>query len=138
MPPSSHSKSPSTSRSSSVKDTQQLVGQLSSDGTVDMKEDITYSSPPRSLKVALEAAACSRRGSSDASSETASEEDYDALEHDPMAVVRGGRGGGFVGADEPTTNGKAFGKIKAKPSVRPGAPRLRSVYVCPPLPLYPV
>jgi sterol O-acyltransferase len=112
---------------------------LNVDGIASLEADTTYtgatSNPPRSLKAALEAVGGSRRSISDTSSETASEEDYDALKHDPMAVVRGGRGGGFVAEDgtktpELVTNGRSYEELKTRPSKsRPTPSRLRSMYV---------
>jgi sterol O-acyltransferase len=118
----------------------QLVGQLNSDGIANLQEDTAYTSPttiaaPRSLKAALEAVTDSRRSTngSDTASETASEEDYDALKHDPSAVVVGGKGGGFVaetsGAKTPDT-GKTYEGVKPPSSKsRPGPTRLKSIPV---------
>lgn len=127
-------------RSSSLDKAPQLVGQLNADGIASLQEDTTYVSPttpnaPRSLKAALDAVTDSRRSTSvsDTASETASEEDYDALKHDPSAVVVGGKGGGFVaethGAKTPDT-GKTYEGLKASSSKsRPGPPRLKSIPV---------
>lgn len=135
------------SRSSSLDKVPQLVGQLNSNGTVKVKADPTYTkssrtSHPQSLKMALNAVADSRRDSSgsgdSAISDTASEEDYDALQHDPTSVVVGAKGGGFVieanGTSGATTglNGdskKTYEEIVPKPKSRPGAPRLQSIPV---------
>jgi sterol O-acyltransferase len=112
-----------SNRSSSLDKAPQLVGQLDSDGIANLHEDTTYISPtnpgaPRSLKAALEAVAGSGRSTnwSDTASETASEEDYDAMKHDPSAVVVGGKGGGFVAkAHESTTQdtGKTYEGVKS-------------------------
>lgn len=84
--------------------------------------------------MALGAVDGSRRNSSAGStSESASEEDYDAFRHDPMAVVAGGKGGGFDGA----TNGaaaeinssKTYESLKVPSSSRPGPARLKSIPV---------
>jgi sterol O-acyltransferase len=118
----------------------QLVGQLNSDGIANLREDTTYitptsPAPPRSLKAALEAVAVPRRNTncSDTASETASEEDYDAMKHDPSAVVPGGKGGGFVAEkDEEKTTilDKTYEELKRSPSrSRHGAPRLKSISV---------
>ena len=131
---------PTTStRSSSLDKFPQLVGQLNADGIASLKADTvnngSSSSPPRSLRAALEAVAGPRQGISDTSSETASEEDYDALKHDPMAVTRGGKGGGFTAEDAVSTpglitDGKSYEGLKTKPSkARPVSTRLRSMYV---------
>ena len=68
---------------------------------------------------------------SDTASETASEEDYDAMKHDPSAVVAGGKGGGFThGAKTPDTD-KTYEELAVtslKPP-RPGPPRLKSIPV---------
>lgn len=89
--------------------------------------------PPRSLKNALDAAAGSRGdSSSDAGTESQSEEDYDALRHDPNAIVVGGKGGGF--AEEANGKGavkqhveKSFEEIKSASKSRPKASRLKSI-----------
>ncbi|TVY92455.1 Sterol O-acyltransferase [Lachnellula willkommii] len=116
----------------------QLVGHMDEDGTAHLKPDSTFtrpsnSEPPRSLKKALDAAADNRRGgSSDAGSETQSEEDYDALRLDPNAVVLGGKGGGFAaeangkGVDNPDVD-KALENIKSSSLSRPAAARLKSI-----------
>lgn len=124
------------SRSSSLDKAPQLVGQLNAEGIASLQKDLSYlaptSNPPRSLKAALEAVSSSKRGISDTSSETASEEDYDALRHDPSTVVRGGRGGGFEedangGASEPVNNGKTYEDLKPSSKSRPRPSRLRSM-----------
>jgi sterol O-acyltransferase len=127
-----------SSRSSSIDKLPQLVGQLNSEGIASLKADPTYiqprrANPPRSLKTALAVAADSRTDSSaDTTSET-SEEDYDAFRHDPMAVVAGGKGGGFEGATNgktPEANGsKAYELLKIPSSSRPGPTRLKSIPV---------
>jgi len=131
---------PHISTQSFMEKVPQLVGQLNSDGTVALEADPLYSPPtlarpPRSLKVALEAAKDSRRASSpDVSSESDSLEDYDALKHDPMAVVIGGKGGGF-GPDpkmKPLESGnkKTYEAIKSPSEPqRPSTPRLKSIPV---------
>lgn len=129
-----------SNRSSSLDKAPQLVGQLDSDGIANLHEDTTYISPtnpgaPRSLKAALEAVAGSGRSTnwSDTASETASEEDYDAMKHDPSAVVVGGKGGGFVAkAHESTTQdtGKTYEGVKSPSSKsRPAPMRLKSIPV---------
>jgi sterol O-acyltransferase len=127
------------SRSSSLDKVPQLVGQLNSEGIASLEADHTYtqprrSEPPRSLKIALDAVDGSRRNSSaDSTSESASEEDYDAFRHDPMAVVAGGKGGGFEGATNGTaaeTNGsKTYESLKVPSNLRPGPARLKSIPV---------
>jgi sterol O-acyltransferase len=86
------------------------------------------------LKTALDAVADSRRDSSaSTTSESASEEDYDAFRHDPMAIVAGGKGGGF----EATTNGKTsyangsktYELLKVPSNSRPSSIRLKSIPV---------
>jgi len=76
----------------------------------------TPSEPPRSLKAALDAVTNLRRSGSDTSSE-ASEEDYDNLKHDSLAVVKGGRGGGYIAEKESTPvamgNEKLYEGLKA-------------------------
>jgi sterol O-acyltransferase len=127
------------SRSSSIDKVPQLVGQLNSDGVASLEADHTYAQPrrlepPRSMKMALDAVEGSRRNSSaDSTSESASEEDYDAFRHDPMAVVAGGRGGGFEaatnGAPVEANGGKVYEALKVPPNSRPGPPRLKSIPV---------
>jgi sterol O-acyltransferase len=118
-----------------------LIGQLNQDGIASLEENNTHSaptlhSPPRSLKAALEAVASSRGGSIDTASETASEEDYDALKHDPTAFVRGGKGGGFLadsnGVQTPdaATNGRQHKDTKIPSSKsHPGSTRLKNIPV---------
>lgn len=129
-----------SSRSSSLDKAPQLVGQLNSDGIANLEEDTTYVSPtsagaPRSLKAALESVADSRGSTNgfDTASETASEEDYDALKHDPSAVVAGGKGGGFVAeahGAKTIDSGKTYEGLKTPSSKsRPGPARLKSIPV---------
>jgi sterol O-acyltransferase len=59
------------------------------------REQPTRAAPSRSLKDALDAAKNARHGSGGNTPESASEEDYDALQHDPLTVIIGGKGGGF-------------------------------------------
>jgi sterol O-acyltransferase len=127
------------SRSSSIDKVPQLVGQLNSEGIASLEADPTYiqprrSNPPRSLKTAFDAVADSRRDSSaSTTSESASEEDYDAFRHDPMAVVAGGKGGGFEGVANgktPVVNGnKKYESLKVPSNLRPGPTRLKSIPV---------
>jgi len=127
------------SRSSSMDKVPQLVGQLNADGTASLTADETYSQPqrsepPRSMKMALGALDGSRRNNSaDSASESASEEDYDAIRHDPMAVVAGGKGGGFEGAANGNgleTNGsQTYESLKVPKNSRPGPARLKSIPV---------
>ncbi len=138
--------SPASTRSSSFEKVPQLVGQLRADGTVaSLQVDPTYSisnrsNPPRSMKAALDAVAASRRDSSGSGdsgiSDTASEEDYDSLKHDPMAVVVGGKGGGFEadpnGSSTIELNGngkKTYEEIAVVPKSKsgPGLTRLTSI-----------
>lgn len=128
-----------TSRSSSLDKAPRLVGQLNSDGIASFEVDKTYipsishENPSRSLKYALDAAAKARGGSSTATaSESASEEDYDALEHDPMTVVVGGKGGGFGGEfdSKPSESGseKTYECLEVPTSqTRPAVKRLKSI-----------
>ena len=116
----------------------QLVGHMDEDGTARLEPDSKYSptnhsEPPRSLRKALDAAVNSGRESSpDAGSGSQSEEDYDALKHDPNAMVVGGKGGGFVaeangkGVADPDVE-ESFEEIKASVKPRPGAARLKSI-----------
>ena len=92
------------------------------------------SNPPRSLKAVLESVADSRRESSgDTTSELSSEEDYDALKHDPEAIIAGGKGGGFVAETNGKTldanKNKSYEEIKVPSRSRPGPTRLKSIPV---------
>ena len=138
---SSASATANGTRSSSLDRAPQLVGRLNSDGTASLEADAAYEppthfNPPRSLKSAFQAAVGSGRSSStDTASETASEEDYDALEHDPMTVVNGGRGGGFAADSDGNISPElstepAYEALKAsKSKPRPGQIRLKSISV---------
>lgn len=124
----------SATRSSSTDEASQLVGQLSSDGTAHLQEDSTQaqstsSNPPKSLKAALSAASGLRRHSN-TSTESSNEEDYDALTHDPGAVVAGGKGGGYAGEYNGsfTPEQKRYEEVKTSKS-RPGPTRLKSIPV---------
>lgn len=124
---------PSASRSSSLEKAPRLVGQLNSEGIISLEKDSSplSSKPPRSLKVALEAATSSR-GLSRTSSETGSDEDYDALKHDPATVVRGGKGGGFAVDDGRNlsggaANGSTYQALKSASKSRPNPGPLRSM-----------
>jgi len=142
-PPTVNAKTPPANidRSSSLDSAPQLIGQLNQDGIASLEENNTHSaptlhSPPRSLKAALEAVASSRGGSIDTASETASEEDYDALKHDPTAFVRGGKGGGFLadsnGVQTPDAaiNGRQHKDAKIPSSKsHPGSTRLKNIPV---------
>ena len=129
----------SSDRRASLDKAPQLVGQLNSDGIASLKEDTAYVIPklsksPRSLKMALEKTG--RKGS-DSTSNSGSEEDYDALKHDPGTVVRGGKGGGFA-SESLTDSGmttpdpsatKSYEAIKIQSKSRPLPPRLKSIPV---------
>lgn len=127
--------------SSSLDKAPQLVGQLNEDGTANLKIDTTYISPaspgaPRSLKAALQAVAGPGKSTngSDTASETTSEEDYDALRHDPSAVVAGGKGGGYDGethGTEISDSEKTYEGLKrpVSKSRAPGPTRRKSIQV---------
>ncbi|KAL3424372.1 Sterol O-acyltransferase 2 [Phlyctema vagabunda] len=124
------------SSSSSVVGVQQLVGHLNADGLASLKVDKTYNlpgsdiKPPRSLKLALDAAS-GKSGSSDidTASESASEEDYDALKVDPLTVRSGGKGGGYNSASLRTTvtEEKIFTELQTSAQTRPSINRLKSI-----------
>jgi hypothetical protein len=86
---------------SSLDKTPRLVGKLDARGIASLEADEMASnghSPearPRSLKVALDAAALANGHSGVTTPDSTSEEDYDKLQHDPLTVVAGGKGGGF-------------------------------------------
>lgn len=137
MPPSLPAK-PSrinTSRSSSLEDVPQLVGHLDADGTACLQPASTLDtqSPPRSMKNALDAVAKSTYASSTDASGSQSDEDYDALRHDPSAIAPGGKGGGFAAdKNEYVVHDSAVGMSVADiktPGLkkRPGATRNKSV-----------
>ncbi|KAH6674149.1 MBOAT, membrane-bound O-acyltransferase family-domain-containing protein [Halenospora varia] len=118
----------------------QLVGQLGSDGIASLKADESLAPPgksraPRSLKAAFDAVGDSRRESlTDTASETASEEDYDSLKHDPAVLAEGAKGGGLVletiGQSTVNSGAKSFGSIKTSSTKsRPGPARLKSIPV---------
>ena len=129
-----------SSRSSSMEKIPQLVGQLNSDGTAILQADPSLSLPgggaerPRAMKLALDAVARRRYSTGDTPSEMSSEEDYDALQHDPGTIIRGGKGGG-VEADTsrpstPLVNGaKVFEDLQIGSKKRPGVTRLKSIPV---------
>ena len=124
--------------SSSLDNAPQLVGELNSDRIANLREDTAYASSantraPRSLKAALEAVTGLGRSTngSDAASETASEEDYDAMRHDPSAVVAGAKGGGFTNGAKTPDIEKTYEEFNAPSSKksRPGPLRLKSISV---------
>ncbi len=127
------------SRSSSIDKVPQLVGQLGSDGIASLSADPHYSppsrlNPPRSLKAALDAT--DRRNSFGYTTSDSSEEDYDALKHDPSTVIVGGKGGGFEENEENLeksglgSNGnRTYEEIKLPSQLRPATPRLKSIPV---------
>lgn len=103
---------------SSLDKTPRLVGRLDATGIASFEADETASNghspgpPPRSLKVALDAAALVNGHSGVTTPESASEEDYDKLQHDPLTVVAGGKGGGF-------SHGQDDGASHVEPSIEP-------------------
>jgi hypothetical protein len=78
-----------------------LVGKLDASRIASFEADETASdghfseAPPRSLKVALDAAALANGHSGVTTPDSTSEEDYDKLQPDPLTIVAGGKGGGF-------------------------------------------
>lgn len=82
--------------------TPRITGKLDTNGIASFEVDefasngqSTATVPPRSLKAALDGAKDGRRNSRGNTPDSASEEDYDTLEHDPLTVIVGGKGGGF-------------------------------------------
>lgn len=82
--------------------TPRITGKLDANGIASFEVDEFASHgqssgivPPRSLKAALDGAKNARRNSGGNTPDSASEEDYDTLEHDPLTVIAGGKGGGF-------------------------------------------
>ncbi|KAL5321793.1 hypothetical protein ACEPPN_009756 [Leptodophora sp. 'Broadleaf-Isolate-01'] len=126
-----------SSRSSST-DALQLVGELGPDGIANLSADPNYSppsrsNPPRSLKAALDAAE-PRRDSSGYTTSDSSEEDYDALRHEPSAVIVGSKGGGFekesIEKSGLGINGnRTYEDIKTPAKSRPTPTRLKSIPV---------
>jgi hypothetical protein len=117
-----------------------LVGKLNASGIASFETDETASNghspgaPPRSLKVALDAAALANGHSGVTTPDSTSEEDYDKLQHDPLTVLAGGKGGGFSldqddGAShiEPSTEPET-GLHKSRRS-RSTPPKLKSIPV---------
>ncbi len=86
---------------SSSDDAPRLLGKLDATGIASLEDDELASNghyqrvPARSLKVALDAAALVNGHSETTTPDSASDEDYDKLQHDSFTVVAGGRGGGF-------------------------------------------
>ena len=111
----------------------QLVGKLSDDSIVKLEKDTTTytkgSSSPRtrSLKAVLDGGTYSSQHGTDTGPESTSEEDYDSLEHDPLAVVSGGRGGGYGKIDELKTT-KAYEELRT-PGSSPNTTRRKSIPV---------
>ena len=116
----------------------QLIGQLGADGIANLQADLKYSlpsrsNPPRSLKAALDATE-SRRDSSGYTTSDSSEEDYDALKHEPSAVIVGSTGGGFE-KDQVENSGlgingnRTYEEIKVPIKSRPTPTRLKSIPV---------
>jgi sterol O-acyltransferase len=93
---------PNLDPSSSLEEVPRLVGKLDANGIASLEADETIANgqsprrPPRSLKVALDAVAPANGKSGETTPD--SEEDYDKMQHDPLTVVVGGKGGGFDGA----------------------------------------
>jgi sterol O-acyltransferase len=83
---------------------------------------------PRALKMALEAVANGSQRSPYASSD-ASEEDYDSLKHDPLAIIGGAKGGGFVssGVPSPPDVGNKKQPLETSSNSRPTPTRLKSI-----------
>lgn len=126
------------SSSSSLDNAPRLVGQVNADGIASLEVDKSYSPPqtgpkPRSLKAALDAATRDREKSgTDTTSDnaSASEEDYDALAHDPMAVKLGGKGGGYgEGTSSNAHNNieKTYEELKPPGKSRPPPGRRKSI-----------
>lgn len=124
---------------SSIEDVHQLVGQLDSNGIASLSADPNYSrpsisNPPRSLKSALKAVG--RSQNSGYTTPESSEEDYDALKHDPTAVIVGGKGGGFDESEKSSgdsgilANGsRTYEDIETVAKSKPMPPRLTSIPV---------
>jgi hypothetical protein len=82
--------------------TPRITGKLDANGIASFEVDEFAShgqssgtAPPQSLKAALDGARDARRNGGGNTPDSASEEDYDTLEPDPLAVIVGGKGGGF-------------------------------------------
>ncbi|KAK2625274.1 hypothetical protein QTJ16_005643 [Diplocarpon rosae] len=129
----------SLSRSSSSEGAPQLVGQLGSNGVASLSIDSSYSPPslsdlPQSTKPSLNAT--NKRDSSGPMKSDSSEEDYDALKHEPSAVVVGGKGGGFNENEKPleepdtVSHGKStYEDLKPRTKTGQFATRLKTIPV---------
>ncbi|PQE09206.1 MBOAT family protein [Rutstroemia sp. NJR-2017a BBW] len=115
---------------------EQLKARLDGNGVIRLAPDrsdtnSSWSNGPRSLKRALDEAARTRPDSE--ASETDSLEDYDSMKLDPMTVVNGGKGGGYVGENGVQTPDakpdKVYGKLQIPSEQRPGVKRLKSIPV---------
>lgn len=86
---------------SSFEEAPRLIGKLDATGIASLETDNTVAngrspgSPSRSLKAALDATVLANGKSGESTPDSTSEEDYDKLQHDPLTVVMGGKGGGF-------------------------------------------
>lgn len=83
--------------------------------------------PPRSLKAAFDAAAQNGSGVS-SGTESASEEDYDVLKQDPLALIQDGRGNVSRGiSTEIKPSPLRAQDIKTTTRIRPGPLRVKSI-----------
>lgn len=119
--------------------TPRITGKLDANGIASFEVDEFASqgnssgiTPPRSLKAALDGVKDARRNSGGTTPDSASEEDYDTLEHDPLTVIAGGKGGGFShdghvkgGREGPTAeDGSDLQMLRRS---KPDPPKLKSI-----------
>lgn len=116
-----------------------ITGKLDANGIASFEVDefasygqSSATRPPRSLKAALDAAKDARRISGANTPDSVSEEDYDTLEHDPLAVIAGGKGGGFghdsrVEDSREGTNAEDGSDLQTSRRSKPIPPKLKSI-----------
>ncbi|KAG9247710.1 MBOAT family protein [Calycina marina] len=109
----------------------QLIGQLNEDGTVQLEEDTSYTKAgalqhTRSFQETLNGSSGSSKDRGDNASQTSSEEDYDALKHDPTTVLQGAAGAG-IGKYDGANTPEAYEEIKSSSSPRPSTARKKSI-----------
>ena len=135
---SSPTQTPPTISDSSDK-ISRLIGKLDANGIASFEADefttngqSSSAPPPRSLKAALDAAKNARRKSGGTTPDSASEEDYDNLQHDTLTVIVGGKGGTFdrdgdVKVNREGTEAETRPDLQASKRSRPTPPKLKSI-----------
>jgi hypothetical protein len=82
----------------SLDEASRLVGQLNSDGLASLRIDTSISDNMETTSTQSTSLTSELPGGGEEGGQTSSgseEEDYDNLQHDPLTVVTGGKGGGF-------------------------------------------